>query len=142
MRFDVVFKKLCPEAYTPKRGSELAVGCDLRVPKETIIFEGANRIRTGIALENPPNIEAHIRPRSSSLGRFRLHIEIGTIDPDYTGELYIQSYSVCETKLGRGSKIAQIVFLPRLDVCPTEVTRELKQTSRGDRGFGSTGDGL
>ena len=61
-------------------------------------------------------------------------------DEDYTGEYIVAIHNdTNETQyIKNGDRIAQLVFLPYLDVEFEEVDH-LDTTNRGDGGFGSTG---
>ena len=61
-------------------------------------------------------------------------------DEDYTGEYIVAIHNdTNETQyIKNGDRIAQLVFLPYLDVEFEEVDH-LDITNRGDGGFGSTG---
>jgi len=100
-------------------------------------------IPTGIALALPPGLEAQVRPRSGLAARHGVTVlnSPGTIDADYRGEVQVilanlgsESFSVT-----RGARIAQLVIAPVVRAHWVEV-RTLDLTTRGDGGFGSTGD--
>ena len=61
-------------------------------------------------------------------------------DEDYTGEYIVGLYNDSNTiqTVDPGERIAQLVFLPYINVNMIEVN-ELEKTQRGDSGFGSTG---
>jgi dUTP pyrophosphatase len=99
-------------------------------------------IPTGLALALPPGTEAQVRPRSGLAARHGVTVlnAPGTIDADYRGEIQIllvnfgsESFSVT-----RGSRIAQLVITPVLHAQLSE-TEKLDDTTRGAKGFGSTG---
>ena len=60
-------------------------------------------------------------------------------DEDYTGEYIVAIHNdTDETKyIKQGDRIAQLVFLPYVNV-DFNVVDDLKETKRGDGGFGST----
>jgi len=62
-------------------------------------------------------------------------------DEDYTGEYIVALYNDSDTEqyIPSGTRIAQLVFMPYKDIVFLEVD-ELKETDRGDSGFGSTGN--
>jgi dUTP pyrophosphatase len=66
----------------------------------------------------------------------------GTIDRGYTGEIKVILFNQSQEPylVKRGQKIAQLVIVPVLHPY-IEVVKERLQitTSRGDKGFGSTG---
>ena len=66
--------------------------------------------------------------------------KVGVIDPDYRGEIMVALYNHSnEAKtVASGDRIAQLVITPFITAAFTEVS-SLKETIRGDGGFGSTG---
>lgn len=61
-------------------------------------------------------------------------------DEDYTGEYIVAIHNDTNTYqyISHGDRIAQLVFLPYLEVDFVEVNK-LEETERGAGGFGSTG---
>lgn len=108
---------------------ELAPGARMAVP-------------CGIALALPHGFEAQVRPRSG----LALHHGItvlnapGTIDSDYRGEVkaILVNLGDAPFQFTRGMKIAQLV-IARHEHAELVETSELPATSRGEGGFGSTG---
>ena len=108
-------------------------------------------VDTGLIFCLPFDYELQARPKS---GRSRkgCHVELGTIDGDYRGIVFATIYNFTDEQIiiKRGEKICQgridkLSFIPRngdkfIRVNSTdEFDPELKNTSRGDKGFGSTG---
>ena len=124
-----------------------AAGLDLlaAVPADAPVLIAPGKwaaIPTGLALALPPGTEAQVRPRSGLAARHGITVlnAPGTIDADYRGELQIllvnfgsESFSVA-----RGSRIAQLVIAPVFHAQLSEANK-LDETSRGGKGFGSTG---
>ena len=131
----------------PHYQSALAAGLDLvaavAADAPVVIAPGERAlIPTGIAIALPPGYEAQVRPRSGLALRHGITVlnSPGTIDADYRGEIQVilvnlgrESFTV-----ERGARVAQMVVAAtmRVDIC--EVT-SLDETTRGVRGFGSTG---
>nr|BFD33693.1 hypothetical protein GTC16762_33120 [Pigmentibacter ruber] len=88
-------------------------------------------------IDLPEKYELQIRPRSSSLLKEKLHIQIGTIDPDYTGEICIiaQNISFKPKLILKGERIAQGIISK---VCLAENVFS-RNIIRNNNGFGSTG---
>jgi dUTP pyrophosphatase len=144
---------------TPKRQTDGAMGYDLYVPKDCLVPRGRSIVKLGIKMEMC-GLAAQILPRSgyASKGvagypysvwsvketerdpeRYDCDIEIGLIDEDYRGEVgVILNNHDKEFILPEGSRVAQMVFLPVLEVRLTE-TDSLSDTTRGEGGFNSTG---
>lgn len=150
-------KKLNPEARLPVRSDD-DVGFDLYSIEDVDCLPGqVTKIHTGIALAdkiNPVNDGtvwfSKIEGRSglASQGVFPVG---GIIDPGYRGELIVLLYNgkdkftkPCVHTVKKGDKVAQMVIYSALgstnDVrweC-TETTK-IVPSSRGSKGFGSTG---
>ncbi|MCH2254551.1 MAG: dUTP diphosphatase [Vicinamibacterales bacterium] len=103
---------------------------------------GAGFLGTGLALELPPGTEAQVRPRSGLALTYSVTVlnTPGTIDEGYRGEvgviLITPGHRVFVVR--RGMKVAQLGVQPTLAVEIVAVDA-LSDTSRGERGFGSTG---
>jgi len=131
----------------PARHSEQAAGLDLTAAtpegEPTILAPGERAlIPTGFAMELPPGFEGQIRPRSGLALNHGVTVlnAPGTIDADYRGELKVLliNHGAEPYPVMRGARVAQLVVSRFEPVTPGE-TDELSGTSRGDRGFGSTG---
>jgi dUTP pyrophosphatase len=133
----------------PAYQSELAAGLDLlaAVPADVpVTIRPGERamIPTGIAIALPPGIEGQIRPRSGLALRHGITVlnSPGTVDADYRGEIHVilvnlggDSYTI-----ERGGRIAQLILGATMQAMICEVAN-LDETTRGVRGFGSTGTG-
>jgi dUTP pyrophosphatase len=157
---NLLMKKLHKDAIKPQRGTELASGFDLcaldviqtsdvgKVPYldlfDQYVVQPHERVlvRTGVAVQLDYNMEAQVRPRSGLGLKKGIHVMLGTIDADYTGDI-----GVVLTNLGnepfvisKGDRIAQLVFAPVLhEVKLLETQKFAKVVDRGGNGFGSTG---
>ena len=141
----VEFAKLHPEARLPTKGSAEAAGWDLYALEETtVVRHKSSLIRTGLATAIPSGWEGQIRCRSS-LGKKGMIMPngLGTIDADYRGELMVLATWIGEGDsfvVAKGERVAQMLFapVPKVTIVETSV-EELGTTSRGEGGFGSTG---
>jgi len=131
----------------PAYQSSLAAGLDLiaAVPsaEPVVIAPGARAmIPTGIALALPPGFEGQVRPRSGLAARHGVTVlnSPGTIDADYRGEVQIilVNLGTSSFTVERGARIAQLVIAATMQASICEVAT-LDETTRGVRGFGSTG---
>lgn len=145
VELSVEFAKLDPEAKMPTQGSTGAAGWDLYALKETtVVRHKSSLIRTGLATAIPHGWEGQIRCRSS-LGRKGMIMPngLGTIDSDYRGELMVLATWIGEGDtftVAKGERVAQMLFAPVPKVTLIETTfEELGTTTRGEGGFGSTG---
>ncbi len=135
------FRKLCPEAVTPKAATAGSAGFDLvatsrRWNRDLEIWEYG----TGIAVEIPPGYVGLVFPRSSiyKTGAI-LSNGVGVIDSDYRGEIGAKLWVLkFKEKYEIGDRIAQLVIVP---IPPVEwvEAEELTVTDRGVGGYGSTG---
>jgi dUTP pyrophosphatase len=131
----------------PHYQSALAAGLDLvaavAADKPMVIAPGERAlVPTGIAIALPPGYEAQVRPRSGLALRHGVTVlnAPGTIDADYRGEIQIilvnlgrESFTV-----ERGARVAQLIIAATMRATICEVA-SLDETTRGVRGFGSTG---
>lgn len=136
-------KKLHTNAKIPEKAHIDDVGFDLVAVGMTTVNEkdyGYIEYDTGIAVQPEKGYYCQIVPRSSlSKTGLWLANSVGTIDPNYTGELKVRFKWVPGSKKYEvGDKIAQLVVLP-LPTVELEEVMELEQTDRGAAGFGSTG---
>jgi dUTP pyrophosphatase len=131
----------------PAYQSEHAVGLDLvaAIPAGApIIIAPGHRaaIPTGLAFALPPWMTGQVRPRSG----LALHHGVtvlnspGTLDADYRGELHVILINFGDVPFAveRGARIAQLVLTTTMQIALLEVSG-LNETTRGVRGFGSTG---
>ena len=99
-------------------------------------------IGTGIKIAVPNGYEAQIRPKSGlALEHGITHANsIGTIDSCYRGEIKVPMVNLSDKpyKVEKGKKIGQMVFA-KVEEAIFEEVDELDETSRNEKGFGSTG---
>ena len=100
-------------------------------------------IKTGLQIELPVGFEAQVRPRSGLAAKHGLTVlnSPGTVDADYRGEIgvILVNLSTTDFKIEDGERIAQLVIAKHERAEWIEV-QELNKTSRGEGGFGSTGN--
>ena len=131
----------------PAYQSEHAAGMDLvaalaeEAPRR--LEPGARAlIPTGFALELAAGYEAQVRPRSGLALKEGVTVlnTPGTIDADYRGEIGVILVNHGEKPfvVSRGARIAQLV-VNRVERVVLIESGDLVGTSRGERGFGSTG---
>jgi dUTP pyrophosphatase len=142
----VLIKKLNNNSFDlPKYQTEGSVGMDLSAFIENDILIKPNErelIPTGIALSLPQNIEGQVRPRSGLALKYGITVlnSPGTIDSDYRGEIKVIliNHGNEDFLIKNNDRIAQLVFNEVVKVSFKEVNN-LDQTSRDQKGFGSTG---
>ena len=144
-------KLLFDGAHIPTRGSDNSAGYDLYAyfdgsadeNTEYPIYPGQTvRIGTGVSITPPEGYFGAIFARSGLATKkgLRPANAVGVADYDYTGEYIVALYndSPDTQYIHHGERIAQLVFLPYLDI-DFQVVDELKPTDRGSGGFGSSG---
>ena len=136
-------KRLNTDAILPEYANPGDAGLDIFSVNEDIIQpQTIKLIKTGLAIELPPNTEAQIRPRSGLAIKYGVTIvnTPGTIDEGYRGEVCIIliNHGTEPFQIHKGMKIAQMVIKPcyRVDV---EEVALLADSARGSGGFGSSG---
>src|SRR5437588_4876141 len=97
-------------------------------------------ISTGIAIATPPGTYARIAPRSGLAAKYSIDIGAGVIDLDYRGEIKVISinHSKYPYQVRPGDRIAQLI-LERILLADPKEEEALDKTTRGNKGFGSTG---
>ena len=122
-----------------------SAGADLRAfINESITLKPLERrlIPTGIKMELPIGVEAQIRPRSGLAYKNGISVlnTPGTIDSDYIGDIGVILINLSSENfvINNGDRIAQMVIAKHEH--PQFISsQELKVSSRGEDGFGSTG---
>lgn len=152
------FKKLHPDAKPPQKDRKTDFGYDLFALEDTLIEPGAvTKVRTGLAFGFPVGFGGILKDRSGVATKLEIQTVAGVIDNEYTGEVMVPFFSAGKVTLWvdpsdekpillnesvvyirKGDKIAQMVLLPVYHFDTVEV-EELSDTSRGDKGFGSSG---
>jgi dUTP diphosphatase len=133
----------------PAYQSEQAAGLDLlaAVPADAPVSIAPGKwiaIPTGLVIALPPGSEGQVRPRSGLAARHGVTVlnAPGTIDADYRGEIQILlvNFGAESVEVTRGMRVAQLLVTPVFHAQLIE-TKELGDTTRGMKGFGSTGQG-
>ena len=131
-------------AVLPAKAHYSDIGWDLVAIREhKVINEDIIMYDTGIVAIPPKGYYLEILPRSSiSKTGWMLANSVGTIDPDYRGNLYIVLTRVVKSmpKIELPFCKCQLVLRKIEKACLVEVTEEeIDITQRGSGGFGSTG---
>lgn len=143
----VQIKKLKDNAIIPTRGTAESAGYDLYAAiDEPITIEPHNTVKvgTGLAIQIIDNFPcfAAVFARSglSTKQGLRPANCVGIIDYDYRGEIIVALHNDSESPktIQPQDRVAQLVFMPYLDI-QFEERKELNETGRSDKGFGSTG---
>lgn len=131
--------------FIPKYQSKQAAGCDLYADiDDPVVLEPGkyNIVPTGVRIELPQGYEAQVRPRSGMAMKYGIGIlnAPGTIDADYRGEIKVILFNLGQEsfRIESGDRIAQLVF-NRVVQAQFILVDKLKETKRGNGGFGHTG---
>ncbi len=142
---EILIKRLSKKINLPKYETEGSSGMDLAacIDKEIKIKPGQiSIIPTGISVSIPKNFEIQIRPRSGLAAKNQISVlnTPGTVDADYRGEIKVIIINLGKKSfiVEKGTRIAQMVVCPIVKAKIKEVD-SLEKTTRGSRGFGSTG---
>lgn len=137
---DIKIKRLNETAILPTRERDTDAGWDLYCNAKTIVpANTVKAIPTGIAIEIPKGYYMSIEERSGYSLRNTLGRKAGIIDSEYRGEIkvVIQNSGVYPTTIEKDEKFAQMILHELPSTIVSEVT-ELADTSRGEKGFGSS----
>lgn len=148
-------KLLTETARSLTRAHSTDVGFDIYADKDMFIEIGNTaKIPTGIAVAIPDGHVGKIEDRSGLASR-GLRTGAGVVDPGYTGELQIVMHNFSNTesmhskdglwdratmgyRVKAGQKIAQLLIY-KVELPEMVIVQELETTSRGVKGFGSSG---
>ena len=131
-------------ARLPRYATSGSAGLDLSSIEDVELAPMERRcVNTGVRVAIPHGYEGQVRPRSGLALKLGLSMVncVGTIDSDYRGEIGVILINLGGDKvvLPKGERIAQIVICPVVQAEIVEVEEFLRETSRGEGGFGSTG---
>ncbi|MBI5202881.1 MAG: dUTP diphosphatase [Elusimicrobia bacterium] len=132
--------KLHRDATLPTRAHPDDAGLDLYSLEEVALEPGrGSHVKTGVAVELPPQTVGLIADRSS-MARRGLKTAGGVIDAGYRGEIGVLLWNISPEAhtIKRGDRIAQLLVVSVHTPAVREVVT-LNRTERGEGGFGSTG---
>ncbi len=129
----------------PRYETEGSAGMDIKAHlDEPVEIKPGGRalIPTGLFMEIPEGYEVQIRARSGLAVKHGIGLTngIGTIDSDYRGEVKVPLINWGDDvfTVNDGDRIAQMV-VARYEKVQVVRAEELKETARGEGGFGHTG---
>ena len=135
-------KRLNDNATLPVRGTPGAVGYDLACIEDFVLDTQSHLlVPTGLGFQLPNGVYGRVAPRSGLTVKHGIHIGAGVIDPDYMGEVKVAMFNLglAPVEFKKGDRVAQLI-LERCEVPDVVEVDILVATSRGDNGFGSTGN--
>lgn len=135
-------KKLYKEATLPSRAYAGDLGYDLYLAEPIVTIHSGDQqaLSTGISIVFPPGYGGLISDRSS-IALTGIFIIGGVIDNEYRGEIKVIMYNGTATsrQFQCGDKIAQMILVPVVNIPVVQLKSDVTETSRGNKGFGSTG---
>jgi dUTP pyrophosphatase len=140
MTLKVKVKKISPEARLPLFSHKGDAGMDLFSVVDDVIQAGEVKpVPTGIQMAIPEGYVGLIWDKSGISLR-AVHRLAGVVDAGYRGEVRVVMANLGKEpfSIKKGMKIAQMLIQPVETVDIVEAD-ELDETSRGQGGFGSTG---
>lgn len=142
----VLFYKTHPDAALPKRNHNETLtgdsGYDVTAVEETVIpARGAAVVPVGLKLAYlPPSFWIRIESRSGLQFKHGLQAFNGIIDNQFRGDMGIRmlNHSDADYTVKKGDRVAQLVLYP-LIALESHFAEEVQETTRGEKGFGSSG---
>lgn len=130
----------------PTYATSGSAGLDLRACIDNLITVQpgeTNLVPTGIAIHlADPSLAALVLPRSGLGHKHGIVLGnlVGLIDSDYQGQILVSCWNRSQVpfQLNPLERIAQLVVVPVVQV-NFSVVNEFEESSRGEKGFGSTG---
>lgn len=143
LSYELPVKLLTETAKLPDKVNFFDAGLDLYCDEKEVIrlAPGERRLfSTGISMAIPKGFVGLIWPRSGHAVKKGLDTMAGVIDSPYRGEVKVLlvNHSDNYEYYSPGDKIAQIL-IQRIDDFTPVAYNDLDETSRGENGFGSSG---
>ena len=140
---DINIVLLNNNAQVPSKQHEIDIGYDIYSCNEyKLIPKKVTFIETGLAIELPNGCAGFILPRSGLASKHSITSinSPGLIDPGYTGEIKIPLINHSDEiyELNKGERFAQLVLI-EVNNAKFNVVKKLNESTRSDKGFGSTG---
>jgi dUTP pyrophosphatase len=140
MTTELKVELLNEHAKPPVRSSEHAAGYDIHCDANFTIQPGQQLlVSTGVKMEIPSGFYGQILPRSGLAVKHRIDTRAGVIDSDYRGEVKVVLVNEGDQAVDFNAqdRICQMVIIPHFS--GPVVVQNLNITTRGEGGFGSTG---
>lgn len=134
-------KKLTPNAILPTRGSNGAAGYDLSAAYDGVVpARGKALIKTDLSMAIAEDVYGRVAPRSGLAWKHSIDVGAGVIDSDYRGNIGVILFNHSDTEfpIKAGDRIAQLIF-EKIQIVDFEEVDDLDATTRGEGGYGSTG---
>ena len=128
--------------WIPVRCHRGDAGIDLHVSERTVIPVGRfEDVPTNLRVQLPAQSWGLLIGRSSTFRKKGLMVIPGIIDNGYRGPIFSAVYNLGPKSviLEPGERISQLILLPLMHPSMIKEVAELDKSSRGEKGFGSTG---
>ena len=138
---EVQVQKLSKTTRLPTKANESDAGWDLYASEDVIIEPSQTQtVGTNIAMAIPDGYVGLIWDRSGMATKRGVHRFAGVIDSGYRGEIKVCLWNSSKEHciINKGDRMAQILFQP-VPPLPMIEVQDINTTSRGVRGFGSSG---
>lgn len=142
--FVVEFKKLHPDAAIPTLAHASDSGYDVTTIDDGTVYDTYIEYKTGLAVRCPPGFDIKMFPRGSvSKTNLLLCNSVGLCDNTFTAELTFRFKPIWGPnkqfiKYNKGDRIGQLVFQRVYNKFVFREVKDLGETDRGAKCFGST----
>ena len=129
-------------AYMPERAHKEDAGFDLRTRNGFTLQPGSTEvIDTGIHIAIPKGYFGKLESKSGLNVKHGIVSCGGVIDCGYTGSIKVKLCNSGRNKytFNPGDKIVQLIIIPCDVESSLSIVESLRETDRGEKGFGSTG---
>lgn len=133
--------KISDDATIPSRATPDSIGYDLHSARDSFVkAHGQSTIPTDLQIGIPSGHYGRVAPRSGLTVKHFIDVGAGVIDPGYRGPLGVVlfNHSDIDFPIKKGDRIAQLI-LERASMVDVIEVKNLDQTFRNEKGFGSTG---
>ena len=137
----VKFKKFSSLSRVPTKSTPGSARFDVYSARDVLLGPGATKtVELDLGFKFPKKYVCRIYPRSS-LSMKPLFLGGGVLNSDYRGNnsMILTNFSAWNVEIKKRDRTGQIVFLKKEEVDFEEVDEFDHCTSRGTKGFGSTG---
>ena len=135
---EMLFVKMSSKAVIPTRATEHSVGLDFYSPSDYIMPPCSHlQIPTQIKVKIPLGHYDRLASKSCLSMIHQVHVGVGVIDPDYTGEVKVLLINAapCYHYIKKADPIAQLI-LEKVSLPILKRVDELPPTRRGEHGCG------
>ena len=135
---ELPFVKMSVNAVTPTRATEGSIGLDFYSPVDYIIPPHSQLlIPTQIKPQIPLGHYGRLASKSGLAILHQIHVGVGVIDPDYTGEIMVLLINTASRvhPINRSDPIAQLI-LEKVSIPILREVKKLPPTTRGAPGCG------